>query len=348
MAHTGIPRTKLDVPSIGSTTQRHAESLLPTTPCSSPSSPSSGRRIETTVGNRRFGISIGLGDLGVVRLPRQVERALFVQRQGDAIGDLGQFETEGEVCAEVAVDAHRGNSGRRRSRRADRPSAASGPRKLSISYASEASKLGSAWRSQWLSARLVSKRRLARARARVARRLPRRPAARRRRATPSTPDRSARLPAVDEVAGQQVVLGLGHAAQQRPDRGGVVAGCDAEADVAIGQPAVLVDDRDVGHQGHRQPGADGDAVDRTDDRRVAFDHRAHDVARFAHDLHRSFVVADLLGDPVEVAAGAERRALPVTTTARTSGLAWTSAKIVDSSACIAGVGGVELARDSTA
>ena len=39
-------------------------------------------------------------------------------------------------------------SGRRFSWRAARPSAASGPRKFSISYASDASKFGSAWRSQ--------------------------------------------------------------------------------------------------------------------------------------------------------------------------------------------------------
>ncbi len=112
--------------------------------------------------------------------------------------------------------------------------------------------------------------------------------------------------AVEEVGGQQVVLRLRHAAQQRPDRNGVVAAGDAEANVAVGELGRLVDHADVGHQCDGQAGTDGHAVDRRDDRRVAVDHRADDVAGFLHHPHRLRVVADLFGDPVEVAAGGER------------------------------------------
>ena len=57
-----------------------------------------------------------------------------------------------------------------------------------------------------------------------------------------------------------------------------------------------------------ESGADGHAVDRRHDRRVAVDHRAHDVACLAHHADRLFVVADLPGDPVQVATGRERPA----------------------------------------
>jgi hypothetical protein len=53
---------------------------------------------------------------------------------------------------------------------------------------------------------------------------------------------------------------------------------------------------------------DGDTVDRRHDRRVAIDHRAHDVARLLHHPDGLRVVAHLFGDPVEITAGGERRA----------------------------------------
>ena len=103
VAHTGMPRTKLEVPSIGSITQRHGESALPTRPCSSPNKPSSGRSGDDLGGDRRLGLAIGLGHLGAVGLPVEAERSLLVVRQRDGVGDVGQFEAERQVRGEVAV-----------------------------------------------------------------------------------------------------------------------------------------------------------------------------------------------------------------------------------------------------
>ena len=80
-----------------------------------------------------------------------------------------------------------------------------------------------------------------------------------------------RLLAREGVAGQQVVLGLGHAAQQRPADGGVVAGGDAEPRVAIDDARRLRGDRDVGEQPGDESGAHGGPVHRRDDRLAAVD-----------------------------------------------------------------------------
>ena len=61
------------------------------------------------------------------------------------------------------------------------------------------------------------------------------------------------LLAGERVAREQVVLGLGHAAQQRPADRGVVAGGDAEAGVAVDDAGGAADDRDVGEE--RRPPA---------------------------------------------------------------------------------------------
>jgi hypothetical protein len=55
------------------------------------------------------------------------------------------------------------------------------------------------------------------------------------------------LAAVEEVGRQEVVLGLRHAAQERPHDRGVVARDDAQAQVPVGQAGLLGDDADVGH-----------------------------------------------------------------------------------------------------
>src|SRR5206468_8808895 len=49
------------------------------------------------------------------------------------------------------------------------------------------------------------------------------------------------LPAVDEVRGEQVVFRLRHAAENRPEDRRVVAGGDAQARVAVGEPRGLRD-----------------------------------------------------------------------------------------------------------
>ena len=61
------------------------------------------------------------------------------------------------------------------------------------------------------------------------------------------------------VSGSQVsrqVLRLGHAAEQRPADGGVVAGGDAEPGVAVDDAGRAADHRDVGQEPGHQPGAD--------------------------------------------------------------------------------------------
>src|SRR5262249_8164447 len=98
-----------------------------------------------------FRPAVGFGDGRVVGLGRDLEIAGTEAWQGDGVGQIG--EVEGEV--EVGVHDADGNDGGRFSRTAATPSAASGPRNVSISYANDASKAGPASRIQWLSARLV-------------------------------------------------------------------------------------------------------------------------------------------------------------------------------------------------
>jgi hypothetical protein len=103
------------------------------------------------------------------------------------------------------------------------------------------------------------------------------------------------LAAVDGIGGQQVELRLGHAAQQRPDHGGVVAGRHPEGHVGVDQPGVLGGDGDVGQEGHTQTTAGGRAVDGGDDRLVELDHAVHDVPPLGqHPLQQ--VERLLLGD----------------------------------------------------
>ena len=58
--------------------------------------------------------------------------------------------------------------------------------------------------------------------------------------------------AVEELAGEQVILGFSHAHEQRPDAGGVVAGGDAQAHVAVREAGALGGDGDVGQPGQRR------------------------------------------------------------------------------------------------
>ena len=83
VAHTGMPRTKLLVPSIGSTIQRHGLSRRRPAPCSSPNRPCVRPLLEHGVRDGGLGVAVGLGDLGAVRLPVEAERAVRVVRQRD-------------------------------------------------------------------------------------------------------------------------------------------------------------------------------------------------------------------------------------------------------------------------
>jgi hypothetical protein len=91
------------------------------------------------------------------------------------------------------------------------------------------------------------------------------------------------LLAAQRIAGEQVVLGLGHAAQQRPADGGVVAGGHAQPGVAVDDLGVAAHHRHVGQEARHQAGAHGRAVDGRHDGLGAVDDVEHQVARLAHD-----------------------------------------------------------------
>ena len=153
------------------------------------------------------------------------------------------------------------------------PSVPSGPAKPMNSSASEASKIGAAWRIQWFSVCLVQRsagrRALGQAGGHLDRLGP-------RRCSSSSAMRdqvhALGLLAAEVLRRQQVVLGLGHAAQQRPDDGGMVAGGDADLQVAVGELGRLRRDGHVGQDQQRQPGAHGPAARRADDGLAAVEH----------------------------------------------------------------------------
>ena len=69
------------------------------------------------------------------------------------------------------------------------------------------------------------------------------------------------------VRRHEIVFGLCHRAEQRPQDHRMVAGGNADPDVPVGDLGLLRHDADVGHQRHRETGnADGHAVDRGYDR----------------------------------------------------------------------------------
>ena len=116
------------------------------------------------------------------------------------------------------------------------------------------------------------------------------------------------LLAVDRLAEQQVVLGLGHAAEQRPHDHRVVAGGDAEPRVAVDDLGLLRGDRDVGQDAGDQARADGGAAHGADDRLGAVDDVVDDVARLLPGAQQRVVVLHVLFDEIEVAAGREHLA----------------------------------------
>ena len=110
------------------------------------------------------------------------------------------------------------------------------------------------------------------------------------------------LVATERLAQQQVVFGLGHAAQQWPHHGRMVAGGHAQAGVAVHDLGAARGDRDIGQQPRHQPGAHGRAVHGADDGLVAIDDVVDQVARLfpharahggvaGHVLHQGQVAA---------------------------------------------------------
>src|SRR5690606_19901219 len=82
------------------------------------------------------------------------------------------------------------------------------------------------------------------------------------------------------LGGEQEVLGLGHAAQQRPDDRRVIARRDADLQVAIGELRVAGDDRHIGHDQAREAGADRPAACRAHDRLGTVEHAVDETPGF--------------------------------------------------------------------
>ena len=80
VAHTGMPRTKLDVPSIGSTIHRHGDCDVADHAVLLAEQAVVRTAGEDDVRDRRLGLAVGLGHLGAVGLPVEAERALVVAR----------------------------------------------------------------------------------------------------------------------------------------------------------------------------------------------------------------------------------------------------------------------------
>ncbi|CKT30905.1 Uncharacterised protein [Mycobacterium tuberculosis] len=105
------------------------------------------------------------------------------------------------------------------------------------------------------------------------------------------------------LAGQQVVLGLGHADQQGPADRRVIPRGDPEFGVPIDDLRGAARHRNVGEQRDNQTRTDGRAPNRRHHRLVEVDQVEHQVAGLAHDAQPALVVADGFGDQVETAAG---------------------------------------------
>ena len=157
-----------------------------------------------------------------------------------------------------------GNTGLRFSRCEARPSRASAPEKPSSSSAVEVSKIGPLTRSQLLSAYLVQRIALCAPfdnSSAVSSAILCKSASSTHSDT--SPIRSASL-AGQRLAGEEIILRLGEAAQQRPDDAGDIARGNAKPGMTIDDTRRFSANRNVGKDADDQPGADGDAVDRRD------------------------------------------------------------------------------------
>src|SRR5918995_1223502 len=116
------------------------------------------------------------------------------------------------------------------------------------------------------------------------------------------------LLAVDRLAEQQVVLGLGHAAEDRPHDHRMIARGDAEPGVAVDDLGFLRDDGYIGQDARDQARADGGTAHGADDRLGAVDDVVDDIARLLPRAEQGGVVLDVVFDEIEVAAGREHLA----------------------------------------
>ena len=126
-------------------------------------------------------------------------------------------------------------------------------------------------------------------------------------------------PGGDPVSGEEVLLGLEQAHQQRPEGGAAVAAHQADAHVGVGHERVVGDVDDVTARGDAAAEPHGRSVHRADQRFGELCHRVQQplgAPERGSPVLGILVVADEARD---VAAGAERAAGPVSTTLRTDG-----------------------------
>src|SRR5262249_41911937 len=121
------------------------------------------------------------------------------------------------------------------------------------------------------------------------------------------------------LAQQQVVLGLGHATEQRPYDRCMVTGCYPEARVAIDDACSAARHGDVGEHGRGEAGAGARALDRRHHGLRAIDEVVEEVVRFLPDARACCPIARHLLDHVEIAAGREAPPSPRNRTTETSG-----------------------------
>src|ERR1019366_5945080 len=105
----------------------------------------------------------------------------------------------------------------------------------------------------------------------------------------------------DRLAEQQVVFGLGDAAEQGPDDRRMIAGCDTDPGVAVDQACRATGDRDIREQAR----ADRNTVHGRVHRLAAVDDVVDEVARLAEHPGADREVRDHLLDEIEIAARRE-------------------------------------------
>src|SRR5215510_7233920 len=119
---------------------------------------------------------------------------------------------------------------------------------------------------------------------------------------------SQRLLRVDRVAGEGKLGGPRHSHDARQQPGPAIAGNDAETDEALGELRLLGCDADVAHAGEIEPGADGVAIYRGDDRNLEVEEREGEALDAAPVFVPNIHLTDCWGGlPLHLADVAPRR-----------------------------------------
>ena len=114
-----------------------------------------------------------------------------------------------------------------------------------------------------------------------------------------------RLLAAHRLAGEEVVLGLRHPAEERPDDRRVVAGGDTDPRMAVDDAHGTGGDRHVGEETDDETGADGNAVHRGDDGPPAVDDVVDQISSLTEHSGPCVEVPDDLLDQAEVTTRGE-------------------------------------------